>query len=308
MGFWDWLTGDDDPEPVNYAQTSVADIPGYIKEPSERLMAASEGLAGQAYDPYGGDRLAGLQPDMLQAMQDTRDQAGIGALRGTEAYNMGMGSGRDIAQADIARYTNPYLTDVAGQTERELRRAAEQQGIASSAQVQKAGAFGGSRHGIIDAERGRNLEQNVGDVYAKTYAQGHESALEQFNKQRDFERQGALTGAQVASQGQNMGFQDISQRMGIGSLQQGQGQATTSLMATLRKSNSILMSRLTLCAACLVALLIALLLQLPVPSPALQLPASSNRPLVSASQVSVPRLIGKERLTQSSQDDPIKPR
>tara|TARA_R110000744_G_scaffold11669_4_gene35369 strand:+ start:918 stop:1829 length:912 start_codon:yes stop_codon:yes gene_type:complete len=225
MGFWDWLTGDDDPEPVNYAQTSVADIPGYIKEPSERLMAASEGLAGQAYDPYGGDRLAGLQPDMLQAMQDTRDQAGIGALRGTEAYNMGMGSGRDIAQADIARYTNPYLTDVAGQTERELRRAAEQQGIASSAQAQKAGAFGGSRHGIIDAERGRNLEQNVGDVYAKTYAQGHESALEQFNKQRDFERQGALTGAQVASQGQNMGFQDISQRMGIGSLQQGQEQA-----------------------------------------------------------------------------------
>jgi hypothetical protein len=80
--------------------------------------------------------------------------------------------------------------------------------------------FGGSRHGIVDAERGRNLEQNVGDVYAKTYAQGHESALEQFNKQRELERQASLTGAQTAAQAQNMGFQDISQRMGIGSLQQ----------------------------------------------------------------------------------------
>ncbi len=220
MGLLDWFFGDDDPAPVTYASTATSDIPGYIKEPSERLMAASESLLNKPYEAYTGDRLADLHPDMLQAMQDTRDQRGIGALRGGASYDMGIGSGRDITQADIDRYTNPYLTAVAGQTERELRRAAEQQGIAQAAQAQQVGAFGGSRHGIVDAERDRNLEQQVGDVYAKTYAQGHESALEQFNKQRELERQAGLTGAQTAAQAQNIGFQDISQRMGIGSLQQ----------------------------------------------------------------------------------------
>lgn len=72
---------------------------------------------------------------------------------------------------------NQYTDQVLGNT---LTRLQEQYGkdkIASNDAMMKAGAFGGSRHGIADVGLGDKYLQNVAETSASAYQQAHESAL-----------------------------------------------------------------------------------------------------------------------------------
>tara|TARA_R110000803_G_scaffold80261_3_gene146039 strand:+ start:4306 stop:5235 length:930 start_codon:yes stop_codon:yes gene_type:complete len=221
MGIFDWLFGSSDPVAAPTTSTTTSKtLPPYVEKGWERSIAEAERLASQPYQPYGGARVA----DWTEAQQHAFDIAW--AEHGTvpDMVKDAMGgitqAGKAIDPWQTDRYMNPYLQGVGGQVERELnrRQSTEMQDIGTGAV--KAGGYGGTRHAVLEAESGRNLDRNVADMYERLYSGGYDKAMSALQSDRDAAGNAAaanLTGAGaygMAVQG------DVQSLMNTGGAQQ----------------------------------------------------------------------------------------
>lgn len=99
--------------------------------------------------------------------------AQIDALRGFTPDNVTAGQLRDT---DLSSYMNPWTDNVVQNSLREIDRMragaiAQNQGAATQAR-----AYGGSRHGIADAETNRNAFDIAGNTAGQLYSQGFQNA------------------------------------------------------------------------------------------------------------------------------------
>jgi hypothetical protein len=96
-------------------------------------------------------------------------------------------------------YMSPYMQNVVNVQQREARRASEIARQQQQAQAVGAGAFGGSRQAIVEAERQRNLAQQLGDIQAQGLQQAYGAGMGQFNAEQQ-----AYLAAQQANQQANL--------------------------------------------------------------------------------------------------------
>jgi hypothetical protein len=96
-------------------------------------------------------------------------------------------------------YMSPYMQNVVNAQQREARRAGEIQRNQNQAQAVQQGAFGGSRQGIVEAERQRNLSTQLGDIQAQGLQGAYQQGMGQFNAE-----QNAYLQAQQANQQANL--------------------------------------------------------------------------------------------------------
>lgn len=229
MAFFDWLFGSDDPAPVQGVQHSVSTVPEYISGPTARMLQAGEQLVGQPYQPYGGPRVAPFTPDELAAFQQTRDIQGVAPDRIAQGYGIAAGAAAPITGEELSGYMNPYLQNVAGQTISELQRNRALQGQQDAAAAVSAGAFGGSREGVLRGMRDRDLGMQISDVMERTMAGGYDRAMEQALQQRQQALQTGVGLTGIAAQGQAADVTDISTLYGMGGQQRGMDQANLDL-------------------------------------------------------------------------------
>jgi hypothetical protein len=121
----------------------------------------------------------------------------------------------------MSPYTQDVIDNLAADIDR--NRIIQGQGIAGNAVGQ--GAFGGSRERIAQTELARAAGSQFADAAAKLREAGYQSALGQ--QQRVAQGLGQFGGqlANLGAQTQQLGQQDISNLLGIGSLFQQQNQA-----------------------------------------------------------------------------------
>jgi hypothetical protein len=83
----------------------------------------------------------------------------------------------DQASTQMGAYTNPYESQVVQQTLRDIGGQAQmgQQNLAAQAQAAKA--FGGSRHGVAEAEAMKGYTQQMADAASRMRQQGFNTAL-----------------------------------------------------------------------------------------------------------------------------------
>jgi hypothetical protein len=97
---------------------------------------------------------------------------------------------------------SPYMQSVVGIQQREAQRQADIAGTERSAKAVQAGAFGGSRQAIMDAEAAKNLAQQQGDIQAQGSQKAYEDAQQQFNQQQQLgltaQQSNQQTGLQAA--------------------------------------------------------------------------------------------------------------
>jgi len=136
--------------------------------------------------------------------------AGIGALN--TQYNPFMAYGQNFGQGAADYYMNPYQQNVTDIAKREAGRQSDIMGTQQAAQATQAGAFGGSRYGIQQAERERNLGQQMGDIQAQGSNAAFTNAQNQFN---------ADQARQMAAQQANIGQQQFGSNLGMQGLQTG---------------------------------------------------------------------------------------
>lgn len=123
-------------------------------------------------------------------------------------------------------YMSPYMQSVVDIQQREAQRAADIAGTQRGAQAVKAGAFGGSRQAIMEAEAARNLAQQKGDIQATGLQAAYQNAQQQFNA----EQQARLAAQQANQQaGLTVGQQNLASQIGTQQLGAGQIGLQTSL-------------------------------------------------------------------------------
>ena len=138
-------------------------------------------------------------------------------------YQMGPAeriSTQSFAQPSSAEaYMSPYMQSVVGIQQREAQRQADIAGTQRGAQAAQAGAFGGSRQAIMNAEAARNLATQKGDIQA----QGLQSAFGQAQQQFNAEQQARLQAQQANQQaGLTVGGQNLQANLGVQQLGAGQ--------------------------------------------------------------------------------------
>ena len=156
-------------------------------------LAKQKALSELAYKPYEGELTAGPSSLQEQAFQ------GIANLTAPERATM--------TSADVGRYMNPYLENVLSPQLAELQRQKKIAKMGDAAKLVGAGAYGGSRQAVMEAEQERNLMDKINAVTGQAYGSAYQSAVDQYNKDRAYQ-QGALTQQLGAGQTQR----DIGQQ------------------------------------------------------------------------------------------------
>ena len=208
--------------------TSQVQLPDYMQKAASSLVATAGDVAKENFIPYTGPRLAGFSNLEQQAIAQAQQGRGLGGLRGAQAFTAATASGMPAA-TDISTYMNPYMTNVADVAARELTRRSDMQQVANQAQAAQAGAFGGSRADIVEAERQRNLQQGLGDIYTQAQARAFDTALKAAQTDRKQQLASGLGMAQTASAAEALEAADISRQLGIGQLQRGMDQSVLDL-------------------------------------------------------------------------------
>ena len=159
----------------------------------------------------------GANPAMTQAAANPYNQASTAQQAAMTRVGQGM---NQTAAGGIAAYQNPYEQAVVDKTLRDVGGAAQIGLNTLGAQAQQARAFGGSRHGIAEAEAMKGYQQQALDKVGALRQQGFNTALGA--SQADLNRQLGAAG-QLAGLGQqsfNYGQALNQQQMQQGAMQQ----------------------------------------------------------------------------------------
>jgi hypothetical protein len=187
---------------------SQTSIPDYAKPYVDDLLAKTQALTNKNVNMplYGGERVAdasALQQQSYTGAQGlgTAPQLQTGTDIATQGGLAALGAGQQRFQgSNVTSYMSPYMQNVVDIQNREAGRTADIATTKRNAQAINAGAFGGSRQAIMDAEAGRNLAMLQNDNQQRGLQAAYDSAGTMFNNDMNRSIQGAqaATGASAA--------------------------------------------------------------------------------------------------------------
>jgi hypothetical protein len=217
--------GKDSPAPAPSNQTVTnTSIPEYARPYVERMLGKAEALSKTPYQAYGDERIAGFNDLQNQAFGEARNlgpaqqigvgtqlagAAGLGSLQAGQNYqNMATNPGA------MQAYMSPYIQGALNPAMDEARRQSEITSTRNAGQAVGAGAFGGSRFGLQEAER----ERNLGTLQNNIYGEGMQKAFQNAQQAQQF-------GSQLGLQGYGQALQSANTMGQLGQTQFGQQQA-----------------------------------------------------------------------------------
>jgi hypothetical protein len=172
------------------------------------MLGKGAALANLPYTPYEGPLSAGPSALQSQAFQ------GLGALQmpsnASMQYNPMSFTGAAYAPPSavqaaagnplvttpasgnmVQQYMTPYLQAALDPQYAAARRQSEIQQQALQSQYGKAGAYGGSRQGVAEAELQRGLLDRMSDITGRGYNEAFTQAQNQFNTEQNRQMQAA---------------------------------------------------------------------------------------------------------------------
>lgn len=214
--------GKDSPQQQPSSQSvSQTSIPEYARPYVERMLGKAEAYSSTPYQSYDKNRIAGFSPMQEQAFGQVQNlqpsqQLGAGSQLAGAAGLGSLMAGQNYAQqatnpGAMQAYMSPYIQGALAPQLQEARRQSDISGLQNIGQAAKAGAFGGSRFGLQEAERQRNL----GTLQNQIYGTGLQNAFQNAQQAQQF-------GATLGLQGMGQGLQAASTLGQLGQAQFGQ--------------------------------------------------------------------------------------
>lgn len=236
-----------------YAQPYVEQMLGSAQKQIFNYNEAGEPTTMKGYTPFSKDPnayFAGFQPLQNKAFESARDMtvrpetqnaAGLAGMAGLSAmgttYDPLRAQSQQFGQDQAQQYMSPYMQSVVDIQQAAAQRQADIASTGRGAQAVQAGAFGGSRQAIMDAEAARALADQKGAIQAQGLQSAYSQAQQQFNADQaqrmqaqmanigqqqfgaNLGMQGLQTGLQAAGAMGQMGQNIYGQQMGINQLQ-----------------------------------------------------------------------------------------
>jgi hypothetical protein len=153
--------------------------------PSQLQQNVFSGLAGlsvpqnlgQSFSSTGAYAAPNMNPSAYGTQPIGTGGAPSAGMPTTPAAPMG-------PTGTAANYMNPYLQSVLDPQMAELRRQNDITQMNTNAKLTGAGAFGGGRQAIMNAENNRNLMQEMNKTVGAGYANAYDKAMQQFNTEQ----------------------------------------------------------------------------------------------------------------------------
>lgn len=182
--------------------TTIMDYPDWLEKPMQDNIGLVNQFADQrlreGYQGYDGERIAGFNPyqerafqnigqnqgmwqPFLQSASDGLSQSNQLALNAANTAGANsfinpahagpgtMGQIKDVsaptlAGANLSPYMNPYQTHVTDNALGKLEQQRQVQNLSNQDAATKAKAFGGSRHGVIEAQTNQAFAKQAADT------------------------------------------------------------------------------------------------------------------------------------------------
>lgn len=231
LGFICWFGGDSAPTAPTDTTVRQTSMSAQVEPYYEEVLGKAKALTGKEYQTYEGQRQAKFDPMQLQAQQSAANlgpsqqlgsatmMAGLaGISAGDVKYDptafanqftapakydpTKIGSQTFTGEGVASKYMSPYTQNVTDIQTREAQRAADIARTQLGAQAVGAGAFGGGRQAIMEAEAARNLAMQKGDITARGLQSAYEQAMQQFNAEQGY----GLTAQQLSEQSKQFGY------------------------------------------------------------------------------------------------------
>lgn len=195
------------PQAPNIFQSAASGI-------NDAMAGAREGMAYQPmsvnYTPYSAAQAGSQGYGAAQAGSQGYNAAQTNVNPNLQAQNVQAGQ---IGSTNLDQYMNPYTSQVIDTTMADIERQRQMAANQTAAQATAAGAFGGSREGVMQAETNKNYAQQAAQMAAQL-------------RQADF------------MNAQQMAGQDIATRMqaGLANQQAGLQAGTTNAQMAMQQA------------------------------------------------------------------------
>jgi len=178
------------------------------------FLGQGAALANAPQQIYGGPLTAGASDLQQQGFAGLSEVAKGGFQPNT--FTSGT-----FGTAQANQYMNPYLTAALQPQIDEARRQSQITQQQNAAKMTGAGAFGGSRQAIMDAETQRSLGANLANITGAGYNKAYDTAMGQFNAEqnRGLDTQRATEASRQYSA--DYGLKSLQDLMSAGATQRG---------------------------------------------------------------------------------------
>lgn len=215
--------------------TTTTKLPPYLEEYVKGTLENANQVTSRPYEAYQGQRTAEFGQDTNAAFDMTRNNQGVWSpdfnAAGATASDVAGQSVTPFPQIDIGAYMNPYVAQVMNRSLSEVDRQAGIERNDLKGQLAAQGAYGGSRHGVLESEQRRNTTDLKQNLIASLLSNAYSDAGSQYRADvnNKFVNSGLRLDAsgQLADLGQRrsqMGYQDAAAMLDIGQRQEGKEQ------------------------------------------------------------------------------------
>jgi hypothetical protein len=157
-------------------------LSNYVGPYVTEMLGRGQALGSMPYQAYQGPLTAGESTLQNQAF------SGLAGLA-LPTEQMGAFTPTSFTETGTAqKFMNPYLQSALDPQITEARRQADIQRVQDASRLTKAGAYGGSRQAIVEAENNRALLDRLAGITGTGYANAFDKAMQQFNTEEDRRR------------------------------------------------------------------------------------------------------------------------
>ncbi len=244
--FGDIFGGGDDETTTKKTTTLSPQLEEFV---GSSLTGADE-ITNLPYQPYEGGRIAGFGEDTQAGFAGVEGNQGVWQPGLDEASGIASGVGQHEVTAfpdiDIGAYMNPFIQQVMDRSLSEMNRQNMIDRNNLKGGIAAQGAYGGSRHGILEGEQQRGQSELKQNLIAELMSGAYKDAGTQYradvNNQFVNSQLQLQAGNQLAGYGRDasqMGYQDAAAMMDIGGRQDMLDQAglDTAYQDFLRQQN-----------------------------------------------------------------------
>ena len=223
--------GGGSPPPPPAVQTSVqqsefpSELKPFIKDIFGKAQAIQQQREEEGFQAFEGPLQAQFDPAQTRAFERIEQIPGATQPLFEEATTLAREATRSPTDPqEVASFMNPFLRNVTDIQKREAERIADVEEQQLAAQAAQAGAYGGSRAAILEAERQRNLATQLGDIEARGLAASYQDAQQRLANQRAREAAGATQLASLGSAIPAQQLKELGALSGVGAARQTQAQ------------------------------------------------------------------------------------
>ena len=223
--------GSSSPPPAPAVQTQVqqsefpSELKPFISDIFGKAQAIQEQRQEEGFQAFEGPLQAQFDPAQIKAFERIEQIPGATQPLFDEATTLAREATRSPTDPqEVASFMNPFLRNVTDIQKREAERVADVEEQNLAAQAAQAGAFGGSRAAVLEAERQRNLAQQLDDIEARGLAASYQDAQTRLANQRAREAAGATQLASLGSAIPAQQLKELGALSGVGAARQTQAQ------------------------------------------------------------------------------------